>query len=363
MGANPSNNTVYADAEGNIAYWHGNFMPRRDPKYNWNEPVDGSIKATEWKGYHSVGETVHLYNPPNGWLQNCNSTPYTVAGNNSPKQKDYPAYMAPDAENFRGLNAVRVLSEEKKYTLDKLISAGYDNRLTAFEVLVPALISAYEKGPLHDSIFGSVKNAIGILKQWDHRCTVNSVATTLAVEWAEQLSPAISRIKISEGNQNDFVQKTKQFVATAPAIDLLNALWQVIQSLQNKYGKWDIPWGEVNRFQRISSDIDSKFDDGKPSIPVGFVSSTWGMLPSYISQRFPGTNKRYGLHGNSFICAVEFGKRIKAKSLLAGGQSGDPNSPHFFDQGEMYSKGIFKDVLFYKEDVLKQVEKQYHPGE
>jgi len=363
MGANPSNNTVYADAEGNIAYWHGNFMPRRDPRYNWNEPVDGSTRSTEWKGYHSLDEIVHLYNPPNGWIQNCNSTPFTVAGKNSPKKEDFPFYMAPDGENFRGLNAVRVLGEENKFTLDKLIGAGYDTRLTFFELLIPALISAYEKDPLNDSIYGPVKDVIRIFRKWDHRCSVNDVATTLAVEWAEKLEPAINRVSTPEGLQNDMVYKTRQYASAAPATELINALWQVMQSLQNRYGKWEIPWGEVNRFQRISTDIDYKFDDTRPSIPVGFVSSTWGMLPSYSSIRFPGTNKRYGVHGNSFICAVEFGKRIKAKSLLAGGQSGDPDSPHFFDQGEMYSKGIFKDVLFYKEDVLKHVERNYHPGE
>jgi acyl-homoserine-lactone acylase len=93
------------------------------------------------------------------------------------------------------------------------------------------------------------------------------------------------------------------------------------------------------------------------------------MLPSYASRTFPGTVRRYGVNGNSFICAVEFlrnesgPKKVKARSLLAGGESGDPNSPHFFDQGLMYSKGQFKDVLFYKDDVMKHVEKRYHPGE
>jgi hypothetical protein len=62
-----------------------------------------------------------------------------------PKKENYPAYMAPDGENFRGINAVRVLSEENKYTIDKVIRAGYDKRLSAFEILVPALVSSFEK--------------------------------------------------------------------------------------------------------------------------------------------------------------------------------------------------------------------------
>lgn len=360
---NISNNTVYADAEGNIAYWHGNRIPVRDKTYDWSKPVDGSTSATEWKGLHSVREIVQSINPPNGWLQNCNSTPFTVAGKNSPEKDRYPAYMAPDGENFRGLNAVRVLDEEKKYNLDKVIKAGYDARLTAFEILIPALIRVYEtKTVPSDTVFPDLKEAIDIFKAWDFRCSENSVATTLAVEWGERLLPAIYRTTSPRGG-NNVVGKTMRFAETASMEEIVMPLLTAIKQLQVRFGTWRIPWGEINRFQRISPDIDNKFDDSEPSYPVGFVSSTWGMLPSYSSKTFPGTQKRYGVNGNSFICAVEFGKRIKARSLLAGGESGNERSKHFFDQGLMYSKGQFKDVLFYKEDVLRNAERKYHPGE
>ncbi|MGE5109003.1 MAG: penicillin acylase family protein [Sphingobacteriales bacterium] len=361
---NISNNTVYADAEGNIAYWHGNRIPARDTKYDWSKAVDGSISATEWKGYHNISETVHSINPPNGWLQNCNSTPYTVAGNNSPKKENYPAYMAPDGENFRGINAVRVLGEGSKYDIDKVIKAGWDTRLSAFEVLVPALVKAFEKNiNYNDSLYALLIGPVSVLKNWDYRCNEKSIATTLAVEWGQRILPAIFRTKIIDDEEADQVDKAKYFAANAKADELLQPLLITINDLQNRFGRWQMPWGEINRFQRISSDVDNKFDDSKPSIPDGFVSSTWGMLPSYTSRTYPGTKKRYGVNGNSFICAVEFGKKIKAKSLLAGGESGNENSPHFFDQGLMYSKGQFKDVLFYKEDVMKHIERTYHPGE
>ena len=361
---NISNNTVYADAEGNIAYWHGNRIPKRDTKYDWKKAVDGTTPATEWKGYHKINETVSSINPPNGWLQNCNSTPFTVAGANSPRKENYPDYMAPDGENFRGINAVRVLSEEHKYTIDKVIKAGYDKRLSAFEILVPSLVKAFEKNVSgNDTLYNKLYEAVSILKNWDYRCGENSVATTLAVEWGQRILPAIFRTKIIEDEEADQVDKAKYFAANAKPEELLQPLLVTINDLANKYGRWQIGWGEINRFQRISSDIDNKFDDSKASIPVGFVSSTWGMLPSYTSRNFPGTKKRYGVNGNSFICAVEFGKRIKARSLLAGGESGNENSKHFFDQGLMYSQGQFKEVLFYKDDVMKHVEKMYHPGE
>ncbi len=370
--ANTSNNTVYADAEGNIAYWHGNFIPKRDTKYDWSKPVDGSIKATEWKGLHSVNESVHIYNPPNGWLQNCNSTPFTVAGIYSPKKENYPTYMAPDGENFRGINAVRVLSKEKNYTIDKVIAAGYDTYLAAFEKLIPALVNAFEKGDsfrekdstTNDTLHTQLKEAVSILKNWDMRCGENCVATTLAVEWGQKLIPKmIKSIDEDEYQYVDQVIRTDRFAAIAKPVDLIEPLLEVINELKNKFGDWRITWGTINRFQRISGEIDQHYNDDAPSIPVGFTSSAWGMLPSYSSTYFPGTKKRYGVNGNSFICAVEFGNRIKAKSLLAGGESGNPESKHFTDQAEMYTKGIFKDVLFYKEDVSKHAERTYHPGE
>ena len=359
MGANPSNNTVYADAEGNIAYWHGNFLPKRDPKYDWSKPVDGTMKATEWQGYHTVNESVHIYNPENGWLQNCNSTPFSVAGKFSPKKSDYANYLAPDGENYRGVNANRVLDLEKKYTIDKVIKAGYDKRLAVFEDLIPPLVNAFEKTITSaDSLFTQLAGPIDVLKKWDYNVGENSIATTLAVEWGQRIQQYVNRSAGEDG-----VEKTRSFAKSGDQKIMLQTLLVTVNDLQTRYGKWQMPWGEINRFQRLSSDIENKFDDSKPSIPVGFASSQWGMLPSYSSRTFPGTKKRYGVNGNSFICAVEFGKRIKAKSLLAGGESGDVNSKHFNDQALMYTKGQFKDVLFYKVDVMKHAEKTYRPGQ
>lgn len=354
--ANASNNTVYADAEGNIAYWHGNFIPVRNKKWDWSKPVDGSIKAAEWNGLHAVDETVHLYNPKNGWIQNCNSTPFTAAGAYSPKPNDYPAYMAPDGENFRGLNAVRVLKDQKDFTLDKVIAAGYDTYLTAFEVLVPALQNAFEQS---DSTYASLAEPMGVLKSWNYRCDTASIATALAVEWATRLLPHIQQFEF-EGDQ---VARTRQFAKAATPQQLRQAFAETVAALKKAWGTWQVPWGRINRFQRISGDVDQKYNDTLPSLPVPFAASTWGMLPSYVSRYYPGTRQRYGVNGNSFVCAVEFGEKIRAKSLLAGGESGHAQSPHFFDQGAMYTTGQFKDVLFYKEDVLLHAERTYHPGD
>jgi acyl-homoserine-lactone acylase len=360
---NTSNNTVFADNQGNIAYWHGNFVPIRDKNLDWGKDVDGSTSKTNWKGLHAIDETVHSYNPPNGWLQNCNSTPFTVAGSFSPKQKDYPNYMAPDGENFRGINAVRVLGQEKKYTIDKVIQAGYDNYLAAFEVLVPALIKKFDKEiSAKDSLYSPLIGPINELRNWDFRSTETSVAATLAIEWAYNLNPVIQKLYIDEG-EADQVAVTKAFADSCKAEAMLLPFYKTVMELKQNFGSWQVAWGQINRYQRVSNEIDQKFDDALKSYPVGYASALWGGLPSYNSKHFAGQKLRYGVGGNSFVCAVEFGEKVKAKSILAGGNSGNPNSKHFTDQLEMYTKGQFKDVLFYKEDVLKNMERSYQPGE
>ena len=356
--SNISNNTVYADDQGNIAYWHGNFMPKRDPNLDWSGVQDGTTTATDWKGLHTVEETVHLYNPAIGWLQNCNATPFTVAGNGSILKKKYPTYMAPDPENFRGINAVRVLNIKTKYDINGLIAAGYDTYLSAMDILIPSLISA-GRTTIANDIKDDINKAIAILSAWDKRSAAHSVATTIAIHWAERIVPMAMRGKTGLINSPLELPRALKEMPDATKIGVLQ---DVLKKLKTDFGTWEVAWGEINRFQRINNTLKPTYDDNQPSIPSPFASSTWGSLPSYNSRAYANTKKRYGYGGNSFVCAVEFGKKIKARSLLAGGESGDPQSKHFKDQAEMYTKGLFKDVLFYKEDILKNAEEQYSPG-
>ena len=270
--------------------------------------------------------------------------------------------MAPDGENFRGINAVRIFERKTNISLDDLIAAGYDTYLPAFEVLIPALVRNFEKHvPAGNVLHNEIAEAVSILKEWDYRSAENSIATTLAIEWGERLNPAVLKVYIDEG-EKDQVEATKFFAEHAAPEDFFLPMRYVVKNLTEKFGTWKVKWGEINRYQRLTGKIPETYDDNQPSLPVGFANSTWGSLPSFSSRTIKGTKKRYGTGGNSFICAVEFGTRIKAKSLLAGGVSNSPSSPHFNDQAEMYTKGKFKDVLFYKEDVQNNAKATYHPG-
>lgn len=358
--ANTTNNTVYADDQGNIAYWHGNFMPKRDPAYDWGQPVDGSVAATEWNGVHELDEIVHVYNPATGWIQNCNSTPYSSSGNSSPERKKYPAYMAPDGENFRALNAAQLLSVANDFTLDSLTAKGYDHYLAAFDVLLPPLFEAYSAAP--DSVRRALQEPIAVLRKWDRRSGVRSVATNLAVEWGTRMAQFAPKPRTGEEASNA-VGNIQMEIERSTAEQKLGEFAAVVNELRQRYGSWKIEWGEVCRYQRLTGKIVETYDDRKPSLPVGLVSSAFGELPSFVSRVMPNTRKRYGVSGNSFIAAVEFGKKVKARTIVTGGESSDPASAHFCDQASMYLNGQFKDVLFYPEEVERFVEKRYHPGE
>jgi len=357
---NSSNNTVFADSKGNIAYWHGNFMPKRNPQFNWSAALDGSNPATDWKGLHDIKEMVHIYNPANGWIQNCNSTPFTVSGDLSPHKSNYPIYMAPDAQNARGINAERVLKRESSFTLDKLISAAYDPHLTGFEELIPSLLSAYEVViKVKPDIQRKLDEPVAMLKDWDMNYGVSSIPATLAIYWGQALRTRVINNLPSGMDQLSIIKHITENVSANEKID---ALSDVVDELQRDFGTWKVQWGEVNRFQRLTGKVTETYDDNKLSFAVPYASSFWGSLAAFGSRKFNGTKKMYGYVGNSFVAVVEFGKVVKAKSLLAGGVNSDPSSHHFIDQAERYSKGEFKDVSFYKSDVVKNATRTYHPG-
>lgn len=364
LNGNSSNNTVFADNKGNIAYWHGNFVPRRNASVNWNLPVDGSLASNDWRGLHSINEVVQLKNPANGWIQNCNSTPFTAAADASPKQSDYPRYMAPDGQNYRAINADRVLRRETKFTLDKLIQAAYDPTLAAFEKLVPALLNAYESS-IDDNLKASLQEPVEVIRAWNKQYGTASEATALAISWSRKLEP-MTKVKpeIAADHRGDQVFFVDMMVATTSAEDKLKALSDAIADLTRDFGTWHVTWGELNRFQRLSGTVlEERFDDQQPSFPVASAPSFYGSLAAFGSRRYPGTKKYYGDVGNSFVAVVEFGPKVRAKSIVTGGSSSVPGSKHFNDQSLMYTEGNFKDVWFYRDEVEQHAEKTYHPGE
>ena len=340
---NSSNNTVFADSEGNIAYLHSNFIPVRDTRFNYLQPVDGSDPATDWQGVHSIEETPNAVNPSVGWLQNTNNWPFSAAGPDSPRREEFPVYVQRSGENARGLHAMRVLEGKTDFTLESLIDAAFDSYLTGFEELIPALVRAYDQADASNPLKAELADQVSILRDWDLRWSVESIPTSLAIFFGEE---------------------TRRLDATEREVSqqLLQALSAASARLEDDFGSWRTPWGDINRFQRLTGDIVQPFDDAGPSTPVGFPSARWGSLASFGARAYPQTKKWYGTSGNSFVAVVEFGDEVRARAVTAGGLDSDPSSQHFNDQAELYATGDLREVYYYRADVEGHIEREYHPG-
>jgi acyl-homoserine-lactone acylase len=354
---NSSNNTIFADADGNIAYFHGNFIPRRDTSFDWTKPVDGSNPATEWHKLLSVDETPHLLNPKSGWLYNSNNWPWSAAGPSSPKKEDFPVYVETGGESARGLHAIRVLQDKKDFTVDSLMAAAYDSYLTWFEKPISCLMKAWDSAPADSPLKSKVAEQIALLRAWDLRWGTASVQTSLAVFWGQDV----------QRRAGDDAKKAGTYVSdylctkALPEL-LLQSLSDASDKLTADFGNWKTPWGDINRFQRLTGDIVQPFNDAGPSIPVEFTSATYGSLASFGARAYPGTKKWYGTSGNSFVAVVEFGDKVRAKAVTAGGESGHPSSKHFNDEATRYSTGALRDVYFYRDQLKGHTEREYHPG-
>jgi acyl-homoserine-lactone acylase len=356
--ANSSNDTLFADAGGDIAYWHGNFIPRRDSRFDFTKPVDGSDPATDWKGLMTLDEVPHLLNPKSGYVENVNNWPWSGAGESSLKRTDFPAYVDQGTETSRGLHAIRVLEGRHDFTLDSLTAAAYDSYLPWFAKTVPALVKAWDNLPQSAPQKAQLQEQVAALRAWDFRWGLDSVPTALAVYWGEAIGVPVATQARREGMLwEDYV------VAHVSAATMLTGLETASAKLTEDFGTWKTQWSRTNRFQRLNDDITPSFSDSAPSIPVAFTSSQWGSLASFSARSYLGTRCRYGSVGNSFVAVVEFGPKVRARAVTTGGESGHPESKHFDDEATRYASGNLREVYFYPEQWKSHTERTYHPGE
>ncbi len=358
LGANSTNNTVFADSKGTIALLPPQFIPRRADSVDRRKPADGSNAALDWQGVHALSEVPAIINPVTGWVANSNNGPWSAAGSASPVRAAFPRYMDMVGENPRGEHITALFDGQRGWTLNGLVRAAYDPALPAFDRMLPPLFAAYDALPAGDAQRARLAAPVAALRGWDRRWGVASVPTSVAVFWGE----AMWALAEASDEDDGLSVYDGMLAHTTPAAKL-GALDSAVAKLSADFGKWDTVWGEINRFQRLDGAIEPHFDDSKPSLPVGFTSGQWGSLASFGARAWPGTKRYYGTSGNSFVAVVEFGPRVKARAVTAGGQSGHPGSPHFDDQALRYTTGDLRAVYFYPDELAGHTARRYRPGE
>jgi len=320
-------NTIYADGAGNIWYLHGNAIPHRGPKVDPTKTLDGSDPETEWQGLHALAELPQVLNPKSGYLQNCNSTPFlTTAAGDNPVAANYPAYMAPEPDTPRAQRSRAILEGTTRFSFADWTRLALDTKIGIATARVPELLRT------RDPKLADLQTA---LEQWDQIGRNDSVATTLFV----------------------LTELRRRTVA-----DPIAALAQVKSQLEAAWGTWQVPWGEINRLQRVhTSGTLEPYSDARSSVPIPGAPSLTGTIMTFGAREIPGQKRMYGTVGDTYVSVVEFSKHPQALSLLVFGQSSDPASPHFFDQAPLYSTQRFKPSWFTLKEVRQHRERTYRP--
>ncbi|HEY1926058.1 MAG TPA: penicillin acylase family protein [Caulobacteraceae bacterium] len=358
LAANSSNNTLFADDKGQIAYLHPQFVPVRDNRFDYTHVVDGSDPATDWRDLTPLDRLPSVVDPPSGYVFNTNDWPYNAAGPGaSPRLADFPRYMDRAGENPRGVHAARLLAGRRDFSQTGLMRAAFDPWMPAWDQLIPPLVAAWDALPQDAALKEKLAAPVADLKGWDHRWGADSTSMTLAAFWGEALGVQAKADPDEEG-----VSLIDRMARTSPQAKL-ETLASAVDRLTAEFGDWRIAWGEVNRFQRINDNIKpAGFTDAGPSIPVPFTTSRWGSLAAFEARPYPGTKKWYGTSGNSFVAVVEFGPRVSAVAVTAGGESGHPGSPHFDDEAGRYASGQLRKVYFWPDELEGHEQRTYHPG-
>jgi acyl-homoserine lactone acylase PvdQ len=353
----PYMNTMYADADGNIWYIYNSAVPRRDPSFDWRRPVDGSDPRTEWGDYHPLEDLPQVLNPPSGWLLNTNSSPMVATDSVPYALDDFPPYMIYDDEdNWRARSSRRVLEGLDKVTFDDFARAVLDTRLSFADSILPVIASQWERLQAAEAAEvpavlapgapsrAAVGDAVARLLAWDRVADIGSVETTWFVISLERWF-ADSRSGVAQG-----------------PFSHLEPLAATLAGLEKDHGRTEVTWGEISRLQRPPSQDPDDFSKDLPSLPVAGAPSAVGSVFVFHTVPFTSTDVRHGVHGNSFVKVIEFGPQARGRSVLVFGQSGDSESPHFFDQAPLYSERRFKPAWFTREEVEANATRSYRPG-
>lgn len=339
-------NVMYADVAGNIWYIYSGAVPRRDPDYDWSRPVDGSDPGTEWQGYHEIDELPQVLNPPSGWMQNTNSTPFlTTAPGQNPDPTAFPAYMVGEEDNWRSRASREILSRKGKFTFDEWSELAFDTYFFAADRYIPELLDEWRTLLGRDRERAeAVAEPVKLLADWDRRGDIHSQATTLFAIW-RALPDEVTGADTAE-------------------YPLVKALEATLVFAEKNFGGWRVEWGEINRHQRPLDPAAVDFDDERPSLPVPAANpNNVGSIFAFRARLHADVKKLHGVAGHGYVSVVELGKPVRARSILPYGVSGDPDSDPFEDQAKLYVAGRFKPAWFTLEQIRANLERAYHPGQ
>lgn len=345
-------NLLFADRDGNIEYVRTGRTPiRPEGNYDWSVPVPGGSDATRWLGIHDIADLVQVKNPPQGYFQNCNVSP-AVMMVDSPmtpdKYKDYIYNVSWDKNSPRGKRLLELLDADPSITKEEAIAYtldNYDILTTPWQNALKAAVDAVGADKMKDP---ELAKAVNDFLQWDGRFVKTSTVASIVKFWRLKCEKEIDIVAVADGLP----------LTPADQEKMLDLLKDTLTEMKAKYGSLEVPWGDITLIGRGGKyfPVESgDFGGGKDK-----KNQTETVLDVATEETPKGSGKYVGYNGSGSLMVSFLHKDgIESYSLVAWGQSADPDSPHYVDQSEkLYTNRRMKPTWFKKEDLLKNLESE-----
>ena len=306
----PMFNTGYADKDGNIFYVYNAKIPKREDGYNWHELLAGDENANIWTSYVPFDSLPQVLNPPDGFLQNCNSNPYLATGNMEDVSKPLPEWTGIETyQTNRALRALETFGADSSISRDDFFKYKYDTQYSSNSVIAKVR-DRYIKEMVNEKD-PKLNSALTLIKEWDLSADSSNTAAALAMI-----------VLPNTFNEDDLNYEIE---------DITRKLVETIDYLETTFGKIDVPLGMVLRLVR-----------GKTNLPL---SGGPGLLRAIY---FKKKDDMYvGRAGDCYFQAVEWGSNgeLNAWSIHQfGSATSIESSIHYDDQAKLFSKHIMKQI-------------------
>jgi acyl-homoserine-lactone acylase len=328
---------MYADVGGHIMHLFGGRTPVRPAgDFDWSGIVPGTSSATLWTATHPYAELPRIVDPPSGWLQNANDSPWTTTFPAAIDADKFPRYMAPRGMALRPQQSSAMLMADSSITFEEFERYKHSTHVLLADRVLDDLIPAAKVAG------GAAAEAAAVLEKWDRNTDAASRGAVLFEAWYRLLARR-GNIFAVRWNENEPLT-TPRGLASVPAA--VQALTEAAAAVIKARGALDVPWGDVYRLRVGGRDLPANGGPGDLGI---------FRVVNYTEDK---DGKMRATGGDSYVATTEFGPVVRARSLISYGNASQPGSPHAGDQIELFAAKQLKPVWLTRGDVEAHLERK-----